>query len=102
MAERAIDAIERFAPGFRDGIIDKVVLTQEYFKKTFGVTAGDFASGLLHPSQMWDKRPVSGSGSYRTPIENLLMCGAACHPGPGVSCRPGYNAAMEVLEGWQG
>ncbi len=102
MAERAIDAIQRFAPNFRDAIIDKVVLTQEYFKKTFGATGGDFALGLLHPSQMWDKRPVPGSSNYRTPIENLVMCGAACHPGPGVSCRPGYNAAMGVLEDWQG
>ncbi len=102
MAERAIDAIVDIAPDFRDCIVDKVVLTQEYFKKTFGVTAGDFASGLMHPDQMWDKRPVAGwGGGYRTPIENLVMCGAACHPGPGVTCRPGYNAAQEVLRTWE-
>jgi phytoene dehydrogenase-like protein len=102
MAERAIDAIVAVAPDLRDCIVDKVVLTQEYFKKTFGVTAGDFASGLMHPGQMFDKRPVAGwGGGYRTPIENLVMCGAACHPGPGVTCRPGYNAAQDVLRTWQ-
>jgi phytoene dehydrogenase-like protein len=102
MAERAIEAIAKHAPNFRDAIMDKVVLTQEYFKKTFGATAGDFASGLMHPNQMWDKRPVSGWANHRTPIENLIMCGAACHPGPGVTCRPGYNAAQEVLRSWEG
>jgi len=103
MADRVIEAIAKHAPNFRGAIVDKVILTQDYFKKTFGVTAGDFASGLMHPSQMWDKRPVAGwSGGYRTPIENLVMCGAACHPGPGVTCRPGYNAAQEVLSTWEG
>jgi len=102
MAERTIDAIAKHAPNFRDAISDKVVFTQEYFQKTFGITAGDFSGGLMHPNQMWDKRPVPGGSSYRTPIENLFMCGAACHPGPGVSCRPGYNAAQEVLADWQG
>jgi phytoene dehydrogenase-like protein len=103
MADRAIDAIAKYAPNLRGAIIDKVVLTQEYFQKTFGVTAGDFSSGLLHASQMWDKRPVSGwSSGYRTPVQNLIMCGAATHPGPGVTCRPGYNAAQEVLRTWEG
>ena len=71
------------------------------FENTFGVTAGDFASGLLHPGQMWDKRPVPGWANYRTPIRNLFMCGSACHPGPGVTCIPGYNGAREVLKNWK-
>jgi phytoene dehydrogenase-like protein len=102
MADRVIDQIARYAPNFRDAIMDKVVLTQEYFEKTFGITAGDFCHGLIHPGQMWEKRPVPGWSDYRTPIENLYMCGASCHPGPGVTCIPGYNGAGAVLETWQG
>ncbi len=98
MAERAIDQIARYAPNFRGAIMDKVVLTQQYFQTTFGVTEGDFASGLIHPWQMWDRRPVPGWSNYRTPLKNLYMCGAACHPGPGVTCIPGYNGARAVLE----
>lgn len=97
MAERAIDQIAKYAPNFREAIMDRVVLTQQYFEATFGATGGDFASGLLHPGQMWDRRPVPGWGGYRTPIEDLYMCGSACHPGPGVTCIPGYNGANEVL-----
>jgi len=102
MADRAIGQIAKYAPNFRDAIMDKVVFTQTYFENTFNVTEGDFASGLLHPGQMWDKRPVRGWANYRTPIKNLFMCGSACHPGPGVTCIPGYNCSREVLNNWEG
>jgi phytoene dehydrogenase-like protein len=98
MAERAIDKITQYAPNFRSAIMDKVVLTQQYFESTFGATGGDFALGLISPSQMWDKRPVLGWSDYRTPIGNLYMCGSACHPGPGITCVPGYNGAQAVLK----
>ncbi len=100
MAERAIGQIAKYAPNFRESIMDKVVLTNQYFEKTFGATGGDFAMGLLHPGQMWDKRPVPGWAGYRTPIENLYMCGSACHPGPGITCVPGYNGASKVIKDW--
>ena len=101
MAERAIDQITRYAPNFRGAIIDKVVLTQKYFESTYGVTGGDFSSGLIHPGQMWNNRPVPGWGGYTTPIENLYMCGSACHPGPGITCVPGWNGAHRVLRDWK-
>jgi phytoene dehydrogenase-like protein len=40
---------------------------------------------------------VSGS-AHATPIANLYLCGASCHPGPGVTFLPGYGAAYEVAE----
>ena len=102
MADRVIDQIAKYAPNFRGAIMNKVVLTQQYFEKTFGITGGDFCHGLLHPGQMWDRRPIPGWSDYRTPIENLYMCGASCHPGPGISCIPGYNGARQALETWRG
>jgi phytoene dehydrogenase-like protein len=97
MAERMIDKIAQYAPNFRGAIMDKVVLTQQYFESTFNATAGDFCGGLLQPSQMWDRRPVPGYSDYTTPIKNLFMCGSACHPGPGITCIPGYNGAEAAL-----
>ena len=47
---------------------------------------------------MIEFRPVPGSqGGYRTPVENLYLCGASCHPGPGVTFLPGYNGAHVVM-----
>ena len=99
MVERMIGAMETVIPDFRELIIDKVVFTQQYFDKTFNATEGDFSLGLLHPGQMFGDRPVPGwDHNHETPIENLYIAGAACHPGPGVTCIPGLNGARVVLE----
>ena len=34
---------------------------------------------------------------YFEPLENLFMAGAACHPGPGVTCLPGLYGARAVM-----
>ena len=65
----------------------------------FGCTDGDFCHGLIHPEQLVEMRPIPGwNGGYRTPVEDLYLCGASCHPGPGVVFLPGYNSAHVVLE----
>lgn len=97
MADRMINQIAQYAPNLRDAIQDKVILTHQYFEKAFGITGGDFCHGLLHPGQMWSRRPVPGWSGYRTPIQNLFMCGSGCHPGPGVTGAPGYNGAHTAL-----
>ena len=76
MADRAIGQTAKYAPNFRDSIVDKVVLTQKYFLKTFGITAGDFCHGLLDPGQMWGRRPVPGWTDYRTSLraQIVIMC----------------------------
>ena len=97
MAERVIESIGRWAPNFRRSIVDKAVLTHRYFEATFGITGGDFSHGLLHPGQMWHRRPVPGWSDFRTPVEGLFLCGSGSHPGPGVTCMPGYNGAHAAL-----
>jgi phytoene dehydrogenase-like protein len=47
--------------------------------------------------QMLFMRPAPGTARYRTPVENLFLCGAGAHPGGGVTGAPGYNAAREVM-----
>ncbi len=71
-----------------------------HYEAMFGCTGGDFTHGLLHPEQMLGFRPVVGWTNHRTPVENLYLCGSACHPGPGVTFIPGYDGAHEVLKDW--
>lgn len=101
MADRVIEKMNLFAPNLKDAITDRVVFTPMHYEKMFGATEGDYASGLQLPEQMFDSRPVTGWSGYDTPIANLFMCGAACHPGPGVTCTPGFNSANEVLKQWK-
>ncbi len=100
MADRVIDKITRYAPNFRDAIVDKAVLAPYHYESMFGCTNGDFNHGLVRPEQMCDSRPVAGWSQYKTPVENLYLCGAGCQPGPGVTFLPGYNSAHEVLKSW--
>jgi phytoene dehydrogenase-like protein len=99
MAERLIDKMTRYAPNFRNSIEHMATFAPYHYEAMFGCTDGDFCHGLLHPEQMVEFRPIPGwQGGYRTPIEDLFLCGAACHPGPGVTFLPGYNSAHVVLE----
>jgi phytoene dehydrogenase-like protein len=101
MADKVIDKMNKYAPNFKDAIIDKAVLAPYHFESMFGCTNGDFTHGLIHPDQMLDFRPVIGWSRYKTPVENLYLCGSACHPGHGVTFIPGYNSAHEVLKNWK-
>jgi phytoene dehydrogenase-like protein len=99
MAERVIDKVTRYAPSFRDAIHGQATFAPYHYESMFGCTQGDFCHGLIHPEQMLDFRPVPGwQGGYRTPVESLYLCGASCHPGPGVTFLPGYNSAHVVMQ----
>ena len=47
-------------------------------------------------------RPVRGHADYRTPIDDLYLCGAGTHPGGGVSGANGRNCAREVIRDARG
>jgi phytoene dehydrogenase-like protein len=96
--DRGLEVLSRFSPNLRDLITNRVVFTNDYFAKTFGITGGDFCHGLLHTGQVFDERPMTGWNQYATPIPGLYMAGSGCHPGPAVSSLPGWNAANLVLE----
>ncbi|MFT5575865.1 MAG: phytoene dehydrogenase-like protein [Bermanella sp.] len=95
--EMIIDHISMHLPDFRELITDRAIFSADHFHTMEGATNGDWTHGLLHPDQMvGDRCLVDGTG-HITPIKNLFMCGASCHPGPGVTFLPGYNCAHEVM-----
>jgi len=102
MADRIIDKLNKYAPNFREAIIDKAAFAPMHYESMFGWTKGDYMQGLMYLEQLLNFRPVVGwSPGYKTPVENLYLCGSACHPGPGVTFLPGYNSAHEVLKNWK-
>jgi phytoene dehydrogenase-like protein len=96
MAERIVDRIDAVYPGFRSSIVESAVFSSDHFAAMQGATGGDFTHGMIHPEQMLAGRTVVDGSSHATPIANLYLCGASCHPGPGVTFLPGYGCAMEV------
>jgi phytoene dehydrogenase-like protein len=47
--------------------------------------------------QMFHMRPVPGYANYKTPLNNMYICGSSAHPGGGVMGIPGWNAARMIL-----
>ncbi|MFT4571948.1 MAG: phytoene dehydrogenase-like protein [Hyphomicrobiaceae bacterium] len=98
MAEQVIDRICQYLPDFRESIVERAVFSSDHFAAMHGATNGDFTHGLIHPDQMLAARSVVEGSAHATPIAGLYLCGAACHPGPGVTFLPGYGCANEVMK----
>jgi phytoene dehydrogenase-like protein len=96
MAERIIDRLSEFLPDLRECIVEQAVFSSDHFAAMQGATHGDFTHGLIHPEQMIGGRLLVPGSAHATPIAGLYLCGASCHPGPGVTFLPGYGAAHEV------
>jgi len=101
LADRAIAAIDEYAPNFKDSIIQRKVFSPLDYENMFGATRGNLWHGDILPAQMFTFRPVPGWSQYRTPLKGLYLCGATAHPGGGVTGTPGHNAAHVVLEEWK-
>lgn len=96
-ATQAIESqIERFAPGFRDCILQRRVHSPSQLQSwDANLVGGDVNGGAATLAQLfgphrWTLRPWS------TPAEGLFVCSASTPPGGGVHGMCGYHAALSV------
>ena len=94
----AIEAqIERFAPGFRDRVLARSVMTAaDVERHNPNLVGGDIAGGALDGTQLLF-RPRPWPHPYRTPVPGVWLCSASTPPGGGVHGMCGYWAAQDVL-----
>jgi phytoene dehydrogenase-like protein len=92
IGDLVVRSVARFAPDAADVIEHRQVLGPPDVAARVGLTGGHIFQGECLPDQMWDRRL-----SPRTPLPGVYICGAATHPGGGVSAVNGRNAAMAVL-----
>jgi phytoene dehydrogenase-like protein len=95
--DAVIDTIAERAPNIREIILHRQVLTPLDIERDFGLTEGNIFQGELSLEQLFFNRPVPGWARYKTPVENLWLCGSAAHPGGGIMGAPGRIAALELL-----
>ena len=100
LGDAGIDAIEEYAPGFKASILHRQILTPLDLETEYGVSEGYLYHAEMSLDQIFFMRPVPGWARYRTPIENLFLCGSGSHPGGGITGLPGYYAAKEILREW--
>ena len=95
--ERMEAEIERFAPGFRDLILARHVLTPADLQhRNANLVGGDVGGGSYSLDQAL-LRPVARLNPYRTPVRGLYIASAATFPGGAVHGVPGHAAARLAL-----
>jgi phytoene dehydrogenase-like protein len=94
----AIEAqVERFAPGFRDRIIGRHVLTAAAVEaRDPNRVGGDIGGGVADWRQLL-VRPTLTEHPWVTPVKGLYLCSSATPPGGGVHGMCGWHAARAVL-----
>jgi phytoene dehydrogenase-like protein len=96
-----VDTIAEHAPNIKELIIEKQVLTPLDLEREFGLTQGNIFQGELSLEQLFFLRPVPGWAYYKTPVDNLFMCGSATHPGGGIMGANGRIASQVILKEWK-
>ncbi|MCB9898649.1 MAG: NAD(P)/FAD-dependent oxidoreductase [Planctomycetes bacterium] len=97
--DAVVDTLEEYAPGLRDSILYRQVLTPWDLEQQIGLTEGNIFHGELSLEQLAFQRPAPGWARYRTPIQDLWMCGSGTHPGGGIMGASGALAAKAMLAG---
>jgi phytoene dehydrogenase-like protein len=94
----AIEAqVERFAPGFRDTVVERATKTAvEMERWNPAYLGGDISNGQATLRQML-ARPVPRWNTYSTPVTGVYLASAATPPGPAVHGACGDNAARVAL-----
>jgi phytoene dehydrogenase-like protein len=99
-ADRVIEQLAEHAPGARQAILARHLMSPEDFERENpNLIGGDCVSGSHHLEQNYFARPFRGWTRYRTPIEGLFMIGASTWPGGGVNAASGFLVAEDLLRG---
>ena len=96
-AKRALDILERYAPGTRKNIIAKHIVTPDMLEADNpNLIGGDQVCGSHHLHQHFMNRPARGFADGSTPIRSLYHTGAAVWPGGGTGAGPGTMLAKKL------
>src|SRR3954467_6488939 len=97
MTEAIENQIERFAPGFRDTVVERPTKNAEAMERwNISYLGGDISNGQATLRQML-ARPVPRWNTYKTPVRGVYLASAATPPGPAVHGACGDNAARVAL-----
>ncbi len=95
MTELIENQIERFAPGFRDQILAKHVMSPADLERhNPNLVGGDINGGAQDLRQMFTRPTIS---LYSTPVKGIYICSSSTPPGGGVHGMCGYNAARTAV-----
>ena len=89
---------DRYLPDLGRRIIGRAVHSPiDLERKLSSAVRGTIPHGAMIPYQAGPLRPTPDFAAYRSPVENVYLCGSGSHPGAGVSMAAGRNAASLIL-----
>lgn len=98
LGDTVIETLAEYCPNLKDSILHRQVVTPWDLEQDVGLTEGNIFQGELSLEQLGFLRPLAGWSRYRTPLDNLWMCGSCVHPGGGIMGAPGELAAKTLLK----
>lgn len=97
-ADNIYQTVVDYAPNMKGKLIDRYIQTPLDIERKHGMINGNVMHVEMTFDQMFMFRPIPAMSEYRTPIKNLYLSSASCHPGGGVFGAAGYNAASVILK----
>ncbi|MGC2448420.1 MAG: NAD(P)/FAD-dependent oxidoreductase [Candidatus Sulfotelmatobacter sp.] len=95
MLERLEGQVERFAPGFRETVLARRILSPTQLEgMDANLVGGDIGGGVMDLRQFLF-RPTSRH--YATSAKDIYICSSSTPPGGGVHGMCGYHAAVQAL-----
>ncbi|HEX3267453.1 MAG TPA: NAD(P)/FAD-dependent oxidoreductase [Gaiellaceae bacterium] len=90
---------EAYLPDLQDRMLARTVHSPlDLERKLSSAVRGTIPHGAMTPYQSGSMRPTPDFAGYRSPVENVYLCGSGSYPGAGVSMAPGRNAAQVIFQ----
>ncbi len=98
LGQTVVQTLAQYAPDLPELILTHQIITPRDLEEKYGLTGGQIFHGDLALDQFFTMRPLLDWAKYRTPIQNLYLCGSGTHPGAGLTGGSGANAAREIAK----
>jgi phytoene dehydrogenase-like protein len=98
LGDTVVKTLAQYAPDLPNKILSHQIITPVDLEAQYGLTGGHIFHGDLALDQIFTMRPMLDWARYRTPIDNLYLCGSGTHPGTGLTGGSGANAAREIIK----
>ena len=98
LKNNVVEVLENYIPEISSLIESSYILSPVDLETQFGLTEGNLNHGEMTLDQFFFMRPTMSTAQYKSPIDNLFLCGPGTHPGGGLHGTNGFNAAREMLK----
>jgi len=90
--------LEKSMPGFTDLVESTLIHSPKDLENEFGLSEGNLNHGEMTLDQFMFMRPTISTAQYKTPFNNLYLCGPGTHPGGGLHGTNSLNATQTIIK----